>query len=101
MGKLVRDNIPDIILANGETPKTRVLDNEEYLKELGRKAVEEASEFAVAVNPEDALEELADLQEVINASLVALGKTPQELEVVRAKKAEERGDFSSRIFLES
>ena len=28
--KLVRDNIPDIIIANNETPVTRILTDEEY-----------------------------------------------------------------------
>ena len=28
--KLVRDNIPNIIKSNGETPITRILTNEEY-----------------------------------------------------------------------
>lgn len=28
--KLVRDNIPDICLANNQTPKYRVLDEKEY-----------------------------------------------------------------------
>ena len=30
--KLVRDNIPDIIRSNGETPVTKILDNTEYKK---------------------------------------------------------------------
>lgn len=29
--KLVRDNIPDIMRANGHVPQTRILDNKEYL----------------------------------------------------------------------
>ena len=32
--KLVRDNIPNIIKSNGETPITRILTNEEYKQEL-------------------------------------------------------------------
>lgn len=32
--KLVRDNIPDIIISRGETPVTRVLDDAEYKKAL-------------------------------------------------------------------
>lgn len=28
--KLVRDRIPDIIRSNGEIPRTRILDTEEY-----------------------------------------------------------------------
>ena len=32
--KLVRDKIPTIINANGESCETRILDDKEYLKEL-------------------------------------------------------------------
>ena len=35
--KLVRDNIPSIIEGNGETPITRILNEEEYKKELEKK----------------------------------------------------------------
>ena len=30
-GKLVRDRIPEIIIADGKKPITRILDNDEYL----------------------------------------------------------------------
>lgn len=33
-GKLVRDKIPQIIIEDGKTPLTRILDDEEYLKAL-------------------------------------------------------------------
>ena len=39
--KLVRDNIPDIILSNGETPITRILASVEYKQELEKKLYEE------------------------------------------------------------
>ena len=37
--KLVRDNIPEIIISNGEVPITRILSNEEYKEELEKKKV--------------------------------------------------------------
>ena len=39
--KLVRDNIPNIISENGEKPITRVLTDEEYIRELNIKIEEE------------------------------------------------------------
>lgn len=39
--KLVRDNIPNIIKEKGETPITRILNDNEYKKELENKLYEE------------------------------------------------------------
>jgi predicted house-cleaning noncanonical NTP pyrophosphatase (MazG superfamily) len=93
--KLVRDKIPEIIIANSEQPVTRVLDDKEYLHELVRKLGEEYAEFQEALN----VEELADLQEVIFA-LADTVASRQELESVRAEKAQKRGAFKDKIFLE-
>lgn len=46
------------------------------------------------------VEELADILEVIYAIAEAKGVTIEELEAIRAKKAEERGAFKERILLE-
>lgn len=43
-GKFVRDKIPDIIIADGKKPITRILDNKEYLQELDKKLNEEIAD---------------------------------------------------------
>jgi predicted house-cleaning noncanonical NTP pyrophosphatase (MazG superfamily) len=94
--KLVRDKISEICEANGAIPLTRTLqDNNEYLKALTAKLKEEATE--VRENPN--LEELADVLEVVQSIGKALGYTPEQIEAVRAQKAEERGSFNDRVFL--
>jgi len=93
--KLVRDKIPEIIRANGERPITRVLGDDEYVHELIKKLGEEYEEFKADVS----VEELADLQEVILALADAIASR-EELEKGRANKAEARGAFRSKIFLE-
>lgn len=95
--KLVRDKIPEIIKAKGETANTRQLTEKEYFKELIKKLKEEAEEFEQ--NP--SVEELADIKEVLIAIREAMGIHAGELEDVRRKKANERGRFKKRIFLES
>lgn len=95
--KLVRDNIPDIIRAKGQKPVTRVLDEEEYLKELATKLGEEIEEFKEAYD----LKELADIQEVVLALAYAIGASPEELEIARADKAAKNGSFREKIYLES
>ena len=93
--KLVRDRIPEIIEASGAECKTKILSDEEYLKMIDAKLDEELAEYHVDQN----IEELADLIEVIRASTIARGYTLEELETVRAKKAEKRGGFEKKIFL--
>lgn len=94
--KLVRDNIPEKILASGEKPITRVLDDKEYLRELIEKLREEVEEFAETPN----VEELADIKEVTMALREVLGIHAGELEDVRRKKANTNGRFKNRIYLE-
>ena len=61
--KLVRDKIVENIKISGRNPSYRIMDNEEYLKELNKKLLEEAHEFV----EENSIEELADVFEVIES----------------------------------
>ena len=93
--KLVRDRIPQIIESTGQTPVTRILSGEEYLKMVDAKLDEELAEYHADGN----VEELADLLEVIYAAAQARGTTVQQLEQIRIRKAGERGGFRERILL--
>lgn len=99
MGKLVRDRVPAIIRAKGEEPTVRVLSPGEYLPALLEKLVEEAME-AQEAGAEDLLNELADVQEVIRAILDALDWDVHTLEEAAERKAEARGAFTARLWLE-
>ncbi len=93
-GKLVRDKIPEIIEADGKKPRIRILDQEEYLKELDRKLNEEVAEYQA----DHSLEELADTLEVLLAIAGARGYSFEELMKLREEKKDKRGGFSKRIF---
>ena len=93
--KLVRDRIPEIIEASGRTCKTEVLNDEEYLRMVDAKLDEELAEYHKDQN----IEELADLMEVIYAAAAARGYTIEQLEQVRAAKADKRGGFQKKILL--
>lgn len=94
--KLVRDNIPNIIIENGEKPITRVLTDEEYIRELNLKIEEEVKEYLLDFS----VEELADIEEVIRAILDYKNVSYEEFENVRLNKVNKRGSFKERIFLE-
>lgn len=93
--KLVRDNIPDSILAQGKTPVVRVLSGPAYKEHLRRKLLEETEEYLECETPE----ELADILEVLYALAEEQGVTHEELEKLRLKKREERGGFTKRLLL--
>ena len=93
--KLVRDKIPEMIREQGETPLFRILEQEEYLKELDRKLDEEIREY----QEDKSLEELADVFEVMLAICKARGYSEQELRDVNEKKHAKRGGFEDRIYL--
>ncbi|MBE5906371.1 MAG: phosphoribosyl-ATP pyrophosphohydrolase [Lachnospiraceae bacterium] len=93
--KLVRDKIPEIIEADGKKCEIEILSDERYLKALDAKLNEELEEYHKDQN----IEELADLLEVIYACAEARGSSKEELERVRAGKAEKRGGFVKKILL--
>ena len=93
--KLVRDRIPEIIEADGKTCKTRILTDEEFLRYVDAKLDEELAEY----HKDGSIEELADLLEVIRAAAAARGSSIDEVEAIRARKAEKRGGFEKKVFL--
>jgi len=95
--KLVRDRIPEIIEGSGKTCATRILPQEEYLAALDAKLTEELAEYQA----DKSMEELADLLEVMMAAAEARGHTFAEVEALRREKAEQRGGFRDRVWLES
>ncbi|OIB57703.1 nucleoside triphosphate pyrophosphohydrolase [Natrialba sp. SSL1] len=94
--KLVRDNIPEMILENGETPVTRTASDAEYETYLCKKLREEVEEYVADRD----VDELADVLEVLHAIRKFEGVSEQELHDRRERKADERGRFDERQILE-
>jgi predicted house-cleaning noncanonical NTP pyrophosphatase (MazG superfamily) len=97
--KLVRDKIPQIIESKGKRFSAKVLNDEDYIKYLKEKAYEELDEYCAAETDGEAVEELADLLEVISALADHHGYSIEEVEAVRKDKAEKRGVFREKVFL--
>ena len=93
--KLVRDKIPEIIEKSGKKCNIETMDKKTYLESLDNKLNEELAEY----QQDKSIEELADLLEVIYAVASARGYSIEELERIRAEKAEKRGGFKDRIWL--
>lgn len=97
INKLVRDRIPEIIKSDGKIPNTKILEEEEFKKELEKKLKEEVDEFIADYSND----ELADIYEILYAFADLNGISIEELENIRKSKADKNGGFSKRIFLET
>ena len=75
---------------------THILSDDDYILELDKKLNEECAEYQA----DKSIEELADMLEVMYAIAEARGWSVSELEAVRRDKAEKRGGFKMKIYLE-
>ncbi len=94
--KLVRDRIPEIIRQKGKVPITHIADDKEYWQKLKEKLQEEVDEFIKDNNEE----ELADILGVVYAICDFKKINKEKLEILRKKKARERGSFKDKIILD-
>lgn len=94
--KLVRDKIPEIFLKDHSLPITKTLNNEEYITELNTKLKKEVNKYLENQN----VEEMVDILEVIRAILKYNEVSYEEIEAKRIKKAEKKGTFEDRVYLE-
>ena len=101
INKLVRDNIPDIILNNNQTSTTRTLNNEEYLHYLKLKLIEEANEANNSSSKEELTNEIADVLEVIESLLKTSDISYDDVVKIKEEKAKTNGKFDKKIVLES
>lgn len=97
--KLVRDRIPEIIENDHKTCATRILNDDEYLKCLKNKLLEECHEVMDAED-EDIKKEIADVLEVLEALENALDINHQEVLSIKKTKAHNNGAFNKKIYLE-
>jgi predicted house-cleaning noncanonical NTP pyrophosphatase (MazG superfamily) len=93
--KAIRDKIPEIIEGSGKKYETKTLSDEEFLKELEKKLVEELNEYQESKD----VEELADILEVIYRISSLKGISSEQLDKIRKDKSTKRGAFDNNLFL--
>lgn len=93
--KLIRDNIPEIIINSGKTPIIGKVEGQELLKQLNAKLLEELEEY----NSSGEVEELADLAEVIYAIIKFKDISLEEFDAIRKEKNTKRGAFDKGLML--
>jgi predicted house-cleaning noncanonical NTP pyrophosphatase (MazG superfamily) len=94
---LIRDGLPQMVRDQGLSVFCHRLDDDAFLIALKAKLVEEAQEVAAA-GPDDLVEELADVSEVLRALIAAAGLRPEVVEAARLAKRAQRGGFDGRVF---
>jgi predicted house-cleaning noncanonical NTP pyrophosphatase (MazG superfamily) len=96
--KLVRDKIVEQQQQGGGNPDYKVLEGAEYLEAMKTKILEEAGEMSID-DASELLKELADLQEVIDCMLEAIGSSKEQLAEAQAQKNAKAGSFKKRLFI--
>ncbi|MFX0133136.1 MAG: phosphoribosyl-ATP pyrophosphohydrolase [Candidatus Hodarchaeota archaeon] len=93
--KAIRDKIPEIIEQTGRRSILKILSNEEFIRELENKLTEEINEYLNSKS----IEELTDIIEVVYRIAELRGISLEKLESLRINKKNERGGFSTNLFL--
>jgi nucleoside 2-deoxyribosyltransferase/predicted house-cleaning noncanonical NTP pyrophosphatase (MazG superfamily) len=98
-GKLVRHLIPEVVARQGRKAGTRRAKGDEHDALLRLKVIEEAGELIAAFEEEEVAQEIADILEAAHA-LARRHRLEQEVERVRAERAERLGTFDKGVVLE-
>ena len=96
--KLIRDLIPNLLEAQQIPFAVETMTTDEYRQALRQKLMEEAQEAAEAEEA-DLMVELADLLEVIEATVIAYGLERAQVVACQAQRQQERGGFSQQLRL--
>lgn len=97
--KLVRDNIPVMIKSKGESVKAIRITPAQTLELIKQKLIEEAFECFWESKPDNIIEELADVYELLRGASNIFGIDIKEIKKIADKKKEKRGGFDESVFL--
>lgn len=91
--KLVRDNVPDLMRADGQDVQVRIATVQEMPQRFELKMIEEFTE--AAENP--CAEEYGDILQAMYERAAMVGISPKDIEEARLKKFERKGGYSKRL----
>ena len=97
--KLIRDNIPHILIEKNIVAEIRTLEDHEFLAYVKKKIVEEAQEVQESKNREGGLKECADLIEILECFMNIHDISWNQINNARKQKNEERGAFTKKLLL--
>lgn len=97
--KLIRDKIIEIMESKGSKLYAYKLNDQDFLKQLKLKLIEEASEVNRAQTEQEILEELADVLEIIHTIAKIYNLSQKDLENAQKDKRAQKGGYEEKIFL--
>ena len=99
LNKLVRDKVPSLVTKDGGSYTLKLLSPLEHQHEITKKLHEEIKEYEIATTKAEAIEELADITELIYAALKLHDVPIEQFEALRLAKRKQKGGFEKGIFL--
>ena len=96
--KLIRDKNPKVHVKDGGYCEFYFLPKDELIKHLKMKLVEEAQEVLDAGNPEEVIDELGDVVEVMKSLIRAAKIRKFKIWKARMKKLKYRGGFKKGVY---
>lgn len=97
--KLVRDKIPENIANKGEFLEVAYFNGADKLKLLNDKLFEESLEVCSAKNIDELCEELADVQEILDAIASHIEKSRDDIVQIQERKSSKAGKFETGAVL--
>jgi predicted house-cleaning noncanonical NTP pyrophosphatase (MazG superfamily) len=102
-GKLVRDKIVELIIAQNHGVKMRKIDKQELVSAIVDKMPEEIDELRAALSSgdnENVKEEIADIWTLLASCAKACGSDIADIESIAAKKTVKKGAFDTGTIIE-
>lgn len=91
--KLVRDRIPEIIKETGSECETKILSNDDVIRQLKIKSVEESNELQSAEELDDVKKEMSDVLEILVSLSKRLEISMDEIEKNQARTSAKKRQF--------
>ncbi len=97
--KLIRDNIPEILVQKNIQAEIRTLTDDEFVNYVKKKIVEEAQEIQEAQSHEEILKECADVVEVLECLMNIHNLSWDDINQARSEKNGSKGAFTKKLLL--
>jgi predicted house-cleaning noncanonical NTP pyrophosphatase (MazG superfamily) len=100
LNKLVRDGLKNEYERTNQNPVFRELSIDELKTQLARKIIEEANEIRVNSRPDEVIDEVADIRQILDDIMAIYDITEGQVKSAQQKKYDKKGGFANGVFVE-